>query len=164
MGTSHDGQEQAGRRSAGKGRSTVDGSVLVRLELPPEPRSVREARGLVRTALAGWALEHLEAPAVLLVSELATNVVLHARTPFVVTAEQRGEVLRISITDASANRPSRRRHGVQAGTGRGLGLVATLATEWGAEPAEHPFAKTVWFELPVDPAALPDPGEGALLA
>jgi anti-sigma regulatory factor (Ser/Thr protein kinase) len=140
----------------------VNGS-RVRLELSAEPRSVREARGLVRTALSGWDLDHLETSAVLLVSELATNVVLHARTDFVVEAEQRGDVVRVSITDGSANGPARRRHGVQAGTGRGLGLVATLATDWGTATAEHPWAKTVWFELPVDPAALPDPGEGALL-
>ena len=143
----------------------MDGrDVRVRVELTAEPRSVREARRVVVGVLRDWHLPHLEDTAVLLVSELATNAVLHARTAFAVEAERRGEVVRVGLSDGSDVGPARRRHGVQAGTGRGLGLVAALSTDWGTDDATDPWRKTVWFELPVDPALLPEPAEDALLA
>ena len=139
------------------------GSVGVRAELAAEPQSVRAARRLVRTALQEARLDHLEGSALLLVSELATNAVLHARSGFVVEVTERDGHVRVGVTDASPQGPARRSHGVSAGTGRGLGLVAALSTGWGTEDADEPWRKTVWFELPVDPDALPEPDEGALL-
>lgn len=135
----------------------------VRTELAADPRSVREARRAVRDVLRAWGLEHLEPSAVLLTSELATNAVLHARSALAVEVERRDDSVRIAVTDASSVGPLVRNHGLQAGTGRGLGLVRTLSTSWGCDPAPAPYAKTVWFELPLDPALLPDPVEGALL-
>ena len=135
----------------------------MRTELAADPRSVREARRAVRDALRAWDLEHLEASAVLLTSELTTNAVLHARSGLAVEVEHRGDTVRVSVLDASSVGPLVRNHGLQAGTGRGLGLVRTLSTAWGCEPAAAPYAKAVWFDLPLDPALLPDPAEGALL-
>ena len=134
----------------------------VRAELAGEPLSVRDARRLVARTLREWELDHLEESATLLVSEVVTNAVLHARTALCIELERRGDVVRVTVADGSSRRPERRRHGLSAGTGRGLGLLATLAVEWGSGPAEDPWRKDVWFELPVDPADLPNPGEGAL--
>lgn len=136
----------------------------VRVDLEPDPRSVRTARRLVVDAVREWRLDHLEPTAALLVSEVATNAVLHARSPFAVAVSRSRGVVRVEVSDRSPSGPQRRRHSASAGTGRGLGLVATLSTGWGTETASRPWAKTVWFELPVDPALLPDPDEGALLA
>ena len=138
------------------------GGVRVRAELAGEPLSVRDARQLVSRTLREWSLEHLDDSATLLVSEVVTNAVLHARTEVCIELERREDVIRVTVADGSPRRPERRRHGLSAGTGRGLGLLATLATDWGSGPAEDPWEKDVWFELPLDPAALPDPPDDAL--
>jgi len=139
------------------------GDVRVQVELPSAPASVRTARRVVARALQEWSLPHLDDTAALLTSELVTNAVLHAGTDLRVEVQQAGGVVRVTVHDGSLQQPRRRRHGVHAGTGRGLGLLATLATGWGSGPSAPPYRKAVWFELPADPAALPDPGDGALL-
>ncbi|MBW3638493.1 MAG: ATP-binding protein [Actinobacteria bacterium] len=141
----------------------IAGGRRVRVELSAEPTSAVAARRLVQGALDGWQLQHLSDTATLLVSELAANVVLHAGTSFLVEAERRGENVRISVFDCSTAGLSRRRYGPEAGTGRGLALIDVLATSWGTSADVRPWAKVVWFELATDPAALPEPGEGALL-
>ncbi len=144
------------KRSVSSGRRT-------RVELVADPASADAARRLVRSALHDWHLQHLSDTATLLVSELATNAVLHARTSFLVQAEQRDETVRISVFDSSSAGPKRRHHGLEAGTGRGLALIDVLATTWGTSQEVPPWAKVVWFELPTDPRAQREPGEGALL-
>ena len=135
----------------------------VRAELASTPKEVRVARSLVARALAPW--PHLHDLAALLVTELATNAVLHARSTFLVEVAVGPRTVRIAVSDTSPVLPHRKRHGVEAGTGRGLGLVELLSTDSGCEPREHgPYRKTVWCELPLDPAALPGPEDGALLA
>ena len=113
----------------------------------PEPTSPLAARRLVRSALRDWRLEHLTDAATLLVSELATNAVLHARTPFVVRVERDADTLRITVLDCSGAGPSRRPHGLGAGTGRGLALVATLAEAWGTRTDVQPWSKAIRCEL-----------------
>ncbi len=140
-----------------------DEVVRMQVDLPGEPASVRAARRLVVRAVRDWSLPHLDDAAALLTSELVTNAVLHARTDLSIEVARHDGVVRVTVRDGSPEQPRRRRHGVSAGTGRGLGLLATLATAWGSEPSGPPHRKAVWFELPVDPAALPDPGDGALL-
>ncbi len=139
------------------------GGARVQVELPNAPASVSSARRVVARALREWSLPHLHDTAALLTSELVTNAVLHAGTDLRVEVQRDGAVVRVTVYDGSPQQARRRRHGVHAGTGRGLGLLATLSTDWGSEPSAPPYRKAVWFELPVDPAALPDPGDGALL-
>ncbi len=117
----------------------------------------------MQRALEDWQLQHLSDTATLLVSELATNVVLHAGTTFLVQAEQSGETLRISVFDLSSAGPNRREQSLQAGSGRGLALMDVLATTWGTSLDVQPWAKVMWFELPTSPAAARQPAEGALL-
>ena len=135
----------------------------VQVVLLGEPASVRTARRVVARALEQWSLPHLDAVASLLTSELVTNAILHARSDLSIEVERDDDVVRVTVHDGSPQKPHRQRHGVHAGTGRGLGLLAALATGWGSGPSGPPYRKAVWFELPVDPAALPDPGDGALL-
>lgn len=110
------------------------------------PGSVPEARHAVEQALAAWGLDELSWTAALLVSEFATNALLHARTGFtVVLAALPGGALRLEVTDGSRVLPRSRRYGKEATTGRGLHLVQDLADEWGAERTED--GKTVWAQL-----------------
>jgi anti-sigma regulatory factor (Ser/Thr protein kinase) len=134
----------------------------VRAELASTPSSVRTARALVTTALRRW--PHLRDRGALLVTELATNAVLHARSTFVVEVAVTADAVRIAVSDTSPVVPQRKRHGAEAGTGRGLGLVALLSSASGCDRHDGTYRKTVWCELPLDPAALPEPDEGALLA
>jgi anti-sigma regulatory factor (Ser/Thr protein kinase) len=83
----------------------------------------------------------------LVVSELATNAVIHAGTPFSVSVLCTGSAVRISVRDWSPTPPLLRTGGVTSLSGRGLGLVAALADAWGVEPDSD--GKTIWAELPL---------------
>ena len=114
-------------------------------------RAPAEARSWLSTFLSAWHIGDLAEEAELLVSELVTNAVLHARTPLVVRAAWRAARLRVSVTDESAWLPRPRPQDVERVDGRGLALVETLADDWGVEnrPGD---GKTVWFELSSAPA------------
>jgi anti-sigma regulatory factor (Ser/Thr protein kinase) len=83
----------------------------------------------------------------LVISELATNAVVHAGTPFTVSLRPNGSTLRISVRDWSAARPLVRNAELSDLSGRGLYLVAAMAHEWGVEA--DPDGKTVWADLPL---------------
>ena len=139
-----------------------DGSVVVhdalRLDLQGAPGSVAEARRFVRQALQSWQLDEVVDTALLLTSELATNAVLHARSTFAVLVARQGEQIRVDVLDSSPVPPLRRHNSLTAATGRGVGLVASLAADWGLTPADRldGFAKGVWFTLPISGVAPPE--------
>lgn len=112
----------------------------------PEPASVARARRLVAAALA--AADHGEDVvdvATLLVSEVVTNSVLHAGTEIGLRCERRGGGVRVEVSDGSSMVPGVRHYDPDATTGRGLGLVSTLATSWGVRLHDH--GKTLRFEV-----------------
>lgn len=113
------------------------------LVLPAEPASVAVVRRAVRGRLSDWELPELLEPLALSVSELATNAVLHARGLLRVTLRREGAAVRLEVGDESPRLPQQRRHSSLSGTGRGLGLVASLATDWGAEQLAG-GGKVVW--------------------
>ena len=123
--------------------------VHARADLPEAPSSVRQARSLVRTVLREWHLHCCEDTATMLVSELASNAVLHAQTPFAVEVTRTDRVVRVSVSDCSDIAPALRRPGPTAGAGRGLAMVAQLSCAWGTGDGVRPYAKTVWFEVPL---------------
>jgi anti-sigma regulatory factor (Ser/Thr protein kinase) len=81
----------------------------------------------------------------LVVSELATNAVIHAGTPFTVGVRYDGSALRISVQDWSSTQPIMRESNPHALSGRGLRLIATVSRAWGIDYG--PDGKTVWAEL-----------------
>ena len=108
---------------------------------------MRAARAFLTQSLEGWGADDLAWPAAQLVSELATNAVLHARTPFTLQLELTADRLRIAVRDGSPVRPSQRHYGDSATTGRGLALLTSLAGAWGSEADGD--GKWVWCELSV---------------
>jgi anti-sigma regulatory factor (Ser/Thr protein kinase) len=110
----------------------------------PRPTAVRAARQFVVEQLPGGGVADTAA---LLVSELATNAVEHARTDFTVRVVL-ADSLRVEVADRSPALPVRRQVPVQAERGRGLSIVDTLAARWGTSTTED--GKVVWFELPID--------------
>ncbi len=128
-----------------------------RVLLPSEPASVADARRFVRRVLLDWDLEDTVEVATLLVSELATNAVLHARTAYAVTVLRGASEVTIEVLDGSTVLPQVRRHSSTAATGRGVGLVERLATAWGVRSgSENGFVKAVWFTVPIGSAGQGD--------
>ncbi|MGX1854821.1 ATP-binding protein [Streptomyces sp. NPDC055299] len=111
------------------------------------PESVATARRLVRTALTAWGLEELADDGALVVSELVTNAVQHARSEVIrlVISRPGPATVRIGVVDKSKAPPQRHRPGSEDDSGRGLVLVAALADDWGTDPL--PWGKRVWSEL-----------------
>jgi anti-sigma regulatory factor (Ser/Thr protein kinase) len=115
------------------------------IRLAAEPRSVGRARRFCAATLGGWGVEaELVDTCVLLVSELATNAVLHARTPFVVEISA-DPVLRIEVHDLDPRMPQLRDYGIESASGRGMHLVEALSVSSGAE--RNGSGKAVWFEV-----------------
>lgn len=112
-------------------------------EFEPEPGEVQGARRFVAASLESWGFD--PGDVTLLTSELATNAVLHARSPFRVTLIRRGCRLRVEVADDNSRLPAVALVPPDANSGRGLALVQTLAGAWGVETVET--GKTIWFEV-----------------
>jgi anti-sigma regulatory factor (Ser/Thr protein kinase) len=93
---------------------------------------------------ADWAPLDVER-ALLAVTELVANAVVHARSDVAVRCRV-GEALRLEVTDAAGDAELRSRTAApeQVG-GRGLRLVEIVSLRWGVE--RGPGTKTVWCEV-----------------
>lgn len=122
----------------------------------PVDRSAAAARGFVRDALLGWGLPEVVDDAVVLVSELVTNAVVHAGTAAQVSCLREEETIRIEVTDrhperglpSFANVPAHNsdHYGDPDGEGgRGLLMCSAISSCWGVEYSAG--QKTVWFRL-----------------
>ena len=103
------------------------------------------ARHFTVGALHDWGAGAIADDAALVVTELAANAIVHAHSAFTVILSARGDLLRISVRDASP----------LAGEGHaalmpvplhGLGAVDALASRWGVESLGN-AGKTVWVDL-----------------
>lgn len=115
------------------------------IELPPEPRAAGTARHFVFDHLCSHVAQDVAETAMLLTSELVTNVVVHARTPMRLDLDLTDHAVRVAVVDEAPRSPAIRRAHEARLTGRGMNLVETLATQWGVDPI--PPGKKVWFEL-----------------
>lgn len=129
------------------------------LELAPEPQSAGAARRFVRDQLRAWRVGADEDDIALMVSELVTNVGLHARTEALVRVALRDRCLRVEVSDHSPEPIEVRPHAPGAETGRGLRIVEALAEDWGVQARDG--GKTVWFEVPVHEGSEPYADEPA---
>lgn len=107
---------------------------------------MRLARLLVIDVLDEAGHPDLSDAAALLISELVTNAVLHARTGIDVRVSASGQGVHVAVTDHSPLRPQRRSYGTSATTGRGLALIDMIAERSGTH-TEADGGKTTWFEL-----------------
>ncbi|MGW1813423.1 SpoIIE family protein phosphatase [Streptomyces sp. NPDC002125] len=114
-----------------------------------EPERVATARQQLRELLHDWADPEQIDSAELMVSEMATNVLVHTDGDALLVAEVTGERgerrLRLEVADASDELPHKRRPGEMASSGRGLVLMEMLADAWGVDPRGE--GKSIWFEL-----------------
>lgn len=87
--------------------------------------------------------DDLKERAVLVVSELATNAIVHGGGVLYLQVFRSHGHLRIEVADASPKLPGRVK--VNITSGRGLQMVDVLANAWGSEA--RPWGKVVWAEL-----------------
>ncbi|NJP65332.1 SpoIIE family protein phosphatase [Streptomyces spiramenti] len=113
------------------------------------PGSIAEARHQFAELLHDWADADQTDGAVLMLSEMLTNVLVHtdtdARLTVEITGPSGGRRLRVEVADGSDDLPRRREPGEMASSGRGLLLMENLADAWGVDPRGD--GKATWFEL-----------------
>ncbi|MFI8437101.1 ATP-binding protein [Streptomyces sp. NPDC079020] len=147
------------------------------LTLAATPNAVPWARRHTIDILQRWRFpdEGIEV-ARLLVSELVTNAIQHARPtkPSETSgAESVGVgtiVLRLwptdgaiilAVSDPDSRPPAPRAHDASATGGRGLALVQAMANRWGYSPTQPHPGKIVWAEVPACPnSTLGESGSG----
>ncbi|MEU6056764.1 SpoIIE family protein phosphatase [Streptomyces sp. NPDC047097] len=114
-----------------------------------EPERISAARRHLRALLHDWADADQVDSAVLMVSEMITNVLVHTDGDALLVVEATGDHgrrrLRVEVADTSDELPHRRRPGEMASSGRGLVLMEMLAHEWGVDPRGE--GKSIWFAL-----------------
>lgn len=124
-------------------------------QLSATRRGARLARRLATHQLDLWGVPFGSAASdnvALIVAELASNAVLHARVPgrdFALRLEHRTGVLRIEVADARGDRPVAAPPMTADTTtdhGRGLVIVDALASRWGVTGPPGP-GKVVWAEI-----------------
>ncbi|MDX3763126.1 ATP-binding protein [Streptomyces sp. AK02-04a] len=123
------------------------------LELPARRASVKAARHDVAEWLGAWSLPgQLRADAVLLVSELATNAVVHTLSHQILCginliADDRGLRIEVHDDDSTGRSLPRCRPGLDDEGGRGLFIVRELADTWGVEHSTRTGGNAVWATL-----------------
>lgn len=122
------------------------------LDLPPSPESARAARRFAHATLAEWRLEPLTDDLDLVVSELITNALLHARTgrcapgaTIRLDLERHEGHLLCRVGDGSELPPLPEEAVDTAESGRGLLLVEAVSTCWGW--SREAGGKSVWAQL-----------------
>ncbi|MFD0149058.1 SpoIIE family protein phosphatase [Streptomyces sp. NPDC055721] len=119
-----------------------------------EPERIAEAREQLRQLLHDWKDEDQLDSAVLMVSEMVTNVLVHTDGDALLVAEvacgEESRRLRVEVSDQSDELPHKRHPGEMASSGRGLLLMEMLADEWGFDPRGD--GKSIWFELNEPPS------------
>jgi hypothetical protein len=110
-------------------------------DFPAALASARAARHFAVDTLQRWGAGRFADDAALVVAELASNAVVHARTGFTLTLSWRDSAVGIAVRDAAPLRAE----ALPVAPLHGLGAIAALATAWGADPAAS--GKTIWAEL-----------------
>ena len=81
----------------------------------------------------------------LIVSELATNAVIHGRSPFRASIERSADAVRIAVEDVGQGLPQSRIAPYDALDGRGVAIVEALSQRWGCDLLDD--GKVFWAEL-----------------
>jgi anti-sigma regulatory factor (Ser/Thr protein kinase) len=130
------------------------------LELAPEASSPSDARRFLRRVLRGWAVDEKTTEDIaLVVTELVTNAIIHARASRIVVDVSRGTGgIETSVTDDGAGSVRLARPEPTSVTGRGIHILDQLFPGWEMETSEVEGHKTIRFEV----AASRLPGEGSM--
>jgi anti-sigma regulatory factor (Ser/Thr protein kinase) len=126
------------------------------IDLSPNPASVARARHWSRDVVGPIGGAEVVDTVALLVSELVSNVVLHANTPCSLRIDPGSERIRVEVQDLSDRLPAAAPlPGPSSRSGRGLPLVRALSAAHGIDP-DPAGGKRVWFEVDVAPHLAPE--------
>lgn len=115
--------------------------------LPREATSAALARRHVEASCPDLSREQLDT-ARLLVTELVSNALRHGEGPVVLVLSRTVDGLRVGVEDDGPSMPAVTHHPVLAQQGRGLQIVAGLASTWGVvRRGDGQPGKQVWFDL-----------------
>ncbi|MFH9955989.1 ATP-binding protein [Streptomyces roseolus] len=141
-------------RSPGRSASTAAPlRNAVEVFLPSEPPHVKTSRRVAASALERWGgvPAMVADDAVLIVSELVTNAILHGglgtREPVGLRIGHTGSELLIEVTDGNSQPAQVKAAGGTEMGGRGLLLVTRLADDWGVSDKN----RTTWARLSTHP-------------
>jgi anti-sigma regulatory factor (Ser/Thr protein kinase) len=109
------------------------------------PTSVARIRRFAVQACADVAPRVEPDTVALLVSEVATNALVHGTGQVRVRVLPRAGGVRVEVHDGSAVLPARREPTLLDEGGRGVALVEALSSSWGSHADAE--GKTVWFEV-----------------
>jgi anti-sigma regulatory factor (Ser/Thr protein kinase) len=129
---------------------------VFRVRLSAGPAAAAHARREVRAAILSWKIPVDTDVAILLTSELVSNVVAHTGSRGTLAVTCTDSHLRVDVYDASESLPMIVDAPADAESGRGLLLVDVLATGWGFY--RTPAGKAVFFTVAFSGLA---PGAGA---
>ena len=125
-------------------------------EVPRDPAAVGPVRAECAATLEAWGLGDVGYTAELILSELITNAVRYGSPPIRVRLlHDRGLIC--EVADGSSTAPHPRRAAATDEGGRGLFLVAQLASRWGTRYTAR--GKVIWAELSPQEAT-PEPAAG----
>ncbi|HZM79298.1 MAG TPA: ATP-binding protein [Candidatus Limnocylindrales bacterium] len=113
------------------------------LSLRPVPQAPADAREFVAKVCHAWGIKRPVRLAQILISELVSNAVVHARAGLDVTVRRFGEGIELSVRDDGlAKLPA---HLPPDPRGFGLQLVEAMSDAWGSAPTGS--GKVVWARL-----------------
>ena len=113
------------------------------IELQVHVRSASQARQFVAEHLAQHELSYLTDDVQLVVSELATNALVHARTPFTVSLKALERSVLLMVEDGSTVGPLFVAPRDLDVGGRGLRIVQVVSRDWGVS-MDAGGGKSVW--------------------
>ncbi|WP_329129801.1 serine/threonine-protein phosphatase [Streptomyces sp. NBC_01476] len=129
---------------------TLDERHVATWQYPAVPEQVPAARAALTGQLESWGLAEQAFAMELVVTELVTNAVRHARGPVTVRLIQ-DDALICEVSDGSSTSPHARRAQPLDEGGRGLYLVGQLVDRWGTRYTGS--GKTIWAEKRLDQPA-----------
>ena len=112
-------------------------------DIPSDPAAVADTRSAVTAQLRRWGLDELAFTSELIISELVTNAIRYTTGPIHLRLVL-DRVLICEVSDTSTTTPHLRHAADTDEGGRGLFLIARLASRWGTRFT--PTGKIIWTE------------------